>query len=120
MARIYAAVWITHPRRGDTTPHPHGIENGWKWLTNIINLDPLPEISATLVHETLLVAGHALMQNYGKQFFKLLITIQRQYLVKLSQIDAGGPKERLEKYIQRVIQEQKINPPENQLQPGFW
>lgn len=120
IARIYAAVWITHPRRGDTTPHPHGIENGWKWLVNIINLDPLPDICATLIYETLLIAGHCMMQNFGKQFFKLLLLIQRQYLVKLSQVDSGGPKARLEQYIARLVQDQKITPPENQLSPGFW
>lgn len=36
--RLYSSILITKPRRGQTVPHPHGISNGWLWLSNILNL----------------------------------------------------------------------------------
>lgn len=120
IARLYAAVWITNPRRGEASPHPHNLSNGWRWLCEILNLDPLPDICATLIYEVLQVAGHALTRLYGKQFFKLLFTIQNQYFVKLSQVDHGGPKARLEDFVHKALREQKIDPPEGLLPLNFW
>lgn len=119
-ARLYAAVWITSPRRNETSPNPHGLDHGWRWLCNILNLDPQPDICATLIYETLKVAGHAMIQTYGKQFFKLLFFMQRQYFPKLNQIDQGGPKSRLEQFINEAVQCGKIDSPEGLLPPNFW
>lgn len=120
VARLYSAIWITTSRRGDTTPHPHGLDNGWRWLVNIINLDPLPDICATLIYETLQVAGYSMLQMYGKQFIKFIVAVQRQYMPKLDKVDQGGPKARLEVFLNKVIQEQMIDPPAAVLPPGFW
>lgn len=119
-ARLYAAIWVTSLRRGETQNHPHNISNGWRWLTEILNLDPLPEICSTLLVEVLQVAGNAFLHVYGKQFIKLLMTIQSQYFSKLDLVDAGGPKARLETFVTKVLQEKKIDAPEGMLPPNFW
>lgn len=41
LIRLYSSILITNRRRGQTAPHPYGIENGWVWLTNILNLGKL-------------------------------------------------------------------------------
>lgn len=120
IARLYAAIWVTSLRRGETVNHPHNISNGWRWLTEILNLDPLPEICSTLIFEVLQVAGNAFMHVYGKQFIKLLMTIQTQYFPKLNLVDAGGPKARLESFVTKVLQERKIDAPEGTLPANFW
>uniref|UniRef100_A0A336M362 mRNA export factor GLE1 n=1 Tax=Culicoides sonorensis TaxID=179676 RepID=A0A336M362_CULSO len=120
IARLYAAIWITGSRRGETAPHPHNLQNGWEWLCEILNLDPLPEICATLIFEVLQVAGHAFLATYGKQFMKLLNAIQNQYFPKLNAVDQGGPKARLEDFVVKALRERKIDPPEGLLPPNFW
>lgn len=120
IARLYAAIWITSRRRGETAPHPHNLQNGWRWLCEILNLDPLPEICATLICEALQVAGNAFLTTYGNQFIKLLMTIQTQYIPKLNRVDEGGPKARLESLVTKILQERKIDPPEGQLPPNYW
>lgn len=84
--RLYASVLITKLRRGQGDNHPHGIDNGWIWLTNMLNLDPLADICATLIHEFLSIVGAEMWSIYGNQFVKLLITLQQKYMAKLSQV----------------------------------
>lgn len=120
IARLHAAIWITSPRQGESAPHPHNLHNGWNWLCEFLNLDPLPEICATLLFEVLQVAGNAFLQTYGKQFIKLIIAMQNQYFPKLNQVDNGGPKARLEGFLTKVLQERKIDAPEGLLPGNFW
>lgn len=119
-ARLYAAVVVTNPRRGETAPHPHGLECGWRWLCNILNLSPLPDICATVITEFLQTAGASLWANYGKQFVKVLKVMQEQYLPALNKVDEGGPKARLEGLIAKITAEGKIDRPEGMLSPDFW
>lgn len=70
--RLYAAVLLTPPlEQGKVLtylssmymhiqviyalcqPHPHGLENGWTWLSRIINTDPQPGITATALYDFL-------------------------------------------------------------------
>lgn len=67
--------------------HPHGLENGWTWFSAFINLEPLPEISATLLLEFLQVCGNDMWQIYKKQFTKLLIALQQVYMPKLDKVN---------------------------------
>lgn len=48
----------------------------------MLNLEPYPDISATVLYDFLAVAGHALMKVYGKQFQKLLYTLCHDYYPK--------------------------------------
>lgn len=120
LARLYSAVVVSNPRRAETAPHPHSLECGWRWLCSILNLQPLPDICATLITEFLGTAGWLLWAQYGKQFVKVLKVIQVQYLPALNKIDEGGPKARLEGLIAKINSEGRIERPEGMLSSDFW
>ncbi|XP_052860926.1 mRNA export factor Gle1 [Anopheles cruzii] len=121
LARLYAAVIVTVPRRDDANlPHPHGLEYGWRWLTNILNRFPQPDICATVIGEFLQTAGADLHAAYGRQFLKVLRLLQGDYLAALNRIDTGGPKARLEGLVTQILSEGRITRPEGMLSPNFW
>ncbi|XP_053675953.1 mRNA export factor Gle1 [Anopheles nili] len=120
LARLYAAIIVTIPRKDDPTPHPHGIECGWRWLTNILNRFPQPDICATLIVEFLQTAGADMHAVYGNQFFKVLRVLQGDYLGALNRIDTGGPKARLEGLIAKILSEGRIERPEGMMNGNFW
>lgn len=120
IARLYAAILVTKPRMGEAQAHPHDLNNGWIWLCNILNLEPLPEICATMILEVLQIAGEEMRCSYGKQFLKLIFTIQNQYFPKLELVDEGGPKSRLQVLLETVMKEGKFSRPDGVLQANFW
>lgn len=112
---------ITTLRQGQSNePHPHGIENGWIWIANFVNIDPIPDICPTLLQEFLRTAGSEMLLTYKSQFQKLLLLIQQQYIPLLEKVDAGGPKARLEELINEILKTGKIEPPAGRLAPNFW
>lgn len=120
IARLYAAVMITSGRQLDGPQHPYAVEQGWRWLANFVALEPLPDISATLMLEMLQTIGADLWAVFGKQFVKLLFYIQQQYFPKLSTVDEGGPKARLELLLGKFLREGQIPRPQGMLPAGFW
>ncbi|XP_039444837.1 mRNA export factor Gle1 [Culex pipiens pallens] len=120
LARLYGAVIVTNLRRGETAPHPHGLECGWKWLCNILNLAPLPDICATLITEFLQTAGGLLWTHYGRQFVKVMRVMHEQYLPELNKVDEGGPKSRLEGLVAKITAEGRIERPEGMMAADFW
>lgn len=119
-ARLYSAVLITKVRANEISPHPHNIENGWTWLCNILNLEPLPDICATFILEFLQICGSTLISLYSKQFLKVLRLIKDQYFIKLNNIDEGGPKTRLEVFLINVFKNGRIEEPPGILANNFW
>ncbi|XP_061394806.1 mRNA export factor Gle1 [Musca vetustissima] len=120
IARLYAAVMVTNGRKQDSSPHPYGIENAWRWLTNMMDIAPLPFLSATLIMEILQIVGSDMWSNYGRQFVKLLMYIQQHYFAKLSDGDTGGPKARLELLLNNFLRDGQIQKPAGMLPLGFW
>uniref|UniRef100_A0AAG5DJD9 mRNA export factor GLE1 n=1 Tax=Anopheles atroparvus TaxID=41427 RepID=A0AAG5DJD9_ANOAO len=120
MARLYAAVCITVPSRDERRPHPHGLEYGWRWLANMLNLPPAPEITPTLMVEFLQTAGADLHVAYGAQFMKALRALHGVYLKNLSRVDTGGPMARLVGLMEQIMQAGKIEQPEGKLSANFW
>ncbi|XP_073822128.1 gle1 RNA export mediator isoform X2 [Musca autumnalis] len=121
IARLYAAVMVTNGRKQDDgTPHPYGLENAWRWLTNMMDIAPLPFLSATLIMEILQIVGSDMWTTYGKQFVKLLMYIQHHYFAKLSDGDTGGPKARLELLLNSFLRDGQIQKPAGMLPVGFW
>lgn len=120
IARFYSSILITKPRQRETAPNPHNLDNGWNWITNLLNLEPIPDICSTLILEFLQVAGSTFFKVYDKQFIKLLKCIQSQYFGKLNLVDEGGPKVRLEAFLLKVFKQGKIPPPEGVLKYNFW
>lgn len=87
LQRLYSAVLITKLRRSQQhADHPHGLENGWIWLSNSLMLDPLPGISSTLLLEFIQICGTELWQAYKKQFMKLMIVLHEQYIFRLDKV----------------------------------
>ena len=118
--RLYAALMVSPPPRGE---HPHGIENAWRWLTEIMNLDPRPDITATMTFDLLEVTGNALFKNYGKQFVKLIQLFRSEFLpkvVKVTPEGSGGPTRRLENFLDNIIKKGVIDPPSGLLSSNFW
>ncbi|XP_055692848.1 mRNA export factor Gle1-like [Lutzomyia longipalpis] len=120
IARLYAAIFITKPRMGETQSNPHCLKNGWMWLCNVLNMDPLPDICATVLLEVLQIVGDEMIRVYGRQFLKLIFVIHNQYLPKLKLVDEGGPRVRLEVLLAKVMKEGKFDQPEGVLHPNFW
>ncbi|XP_060805295.1 mRNA export factor Gle1 [Amyelois transitella] len=118
--RLYCAIWIAKTPRFINAPNPHSLSYGWRWLASFINLRPEPDISATLLHDFFSVCGHEFFKHYGKQFTKIIKLIATDYLAILKNLDEGGPKTRLEVFLQNVLKTGQIAPPSGLLQPNTW
>ncbi len=74
LARLYAAAaaCALPSRQADAgAGHPHGLGHLWSWLASALNLRPVNDVSATLLHDVLEVAGGALGKAYGSAFLKV-------------------------------------------------
>ncbi|KAG8192692.1 hypothetical protein JTE90_009718 [Oedothorax gibbosus] len=122
--RLYAAIIVSPlPPHSSTSPHPHGLAHAWKWLSRTLNLDPRPDITATVLFDFLDVAGHALQRTYGRQFRKILHVLCKEYFPKIKQVTpggSGGPIERLETFLQQTVKRGHIEQPKGVLGPDFW
>lgn len=118
--RLRCAIWIAKTPRFLNTSNPHGLRFGWHWLASFINLKPEPEISATLLHDFFHVCGSEFFKCYGRQFRKIIRLISTDYLAILQNIDEGGPKTRLEVFLQNVLTTGHIPPPTGILPPNTW
>nr|CAB3249294.1 nucleoporin GLE1 [Phallusia mammillata] len=119
--RTYAAL-IQSPLPPNVRKHPHGIEEGWKWITRMLNLEPWPEITATVLFDFLEIAGHALMETYNLQFKKLLYSLCHDYFPKIKEVSGnkGGPLQRLEMFLLECIKTNQVPKPDGYLGPDFW
>lgn len=122
-SRLYSAILITNSRRHKQQNHlnPFNLENGWRLLINLLNLEPLPDVCPTIIYELLQITGWRMIQVYRQQFFKVLTVLQTVYFSKLNKIDNyGGPKTRLETFLSMIVKEGRILPPKGMLHPNFW
>ncbi|XP_047994768.1 mRNA export factor Gle1 [Leguminivora glycinivorella] len=118
--RLRCAIWIAKTPRFVNAPNPHGPRFGWQWLASFVNLKPEPDISATLINDFFSVCGAEFHKLYGKQFVKIIRLISSEYLAILENIDEGGPKTRLEVFLQEVLKTGVIQPPTGILPPNTW
>jgi len=125
MTRLYAALVISSPPPSSVVGpihHPHGIEHAWTWLGHMVNVEPRPDVTATVLHEFLAVAGHSLSQTYRRQFTKLVETVFSEYLPRIAAVStspASGPVSRLESLLKSCVTGH-IKPPSGLLSPSFW
>ncbi|CAL1268841.1 unnamed protein product [Larinioides sclopetarius] len=121
--RLYAAI-IVAPLPADVKDaHPHGLAWGWRWLSRILNLEPRPDITATVLYDFLDVTGHSLQKVYGKQFKKIIHILCKDFFPKIKQVTpggSGGPVERLETFLQNTAKKGYISPPDGFLDVNFW
>ncbi|XP_061752112.1 mRNA export factor GLE1 isoform X2 [Nerophis ophidion] len=124
MIRFYAAViqlrWPFDYKQGAS---PHGLNHGWHWLAQMLNMEPIADITATLLFDFLEVCGHALLKTYQGQFWKLLLLLKEQYMARIEAVTSSGQMgsvSRLKNFLQRSVQEQQLSPPKGQLSAMFW
>ena len=125
--RLYAAIVVSPPpptsgSHSASSAHPHGIEHAWSWLAHMVNVAPRPDVTATVLHEFLAVAGHSLARVYRRQFVKLVQVVLDDYLpriVAVTPAGASGPVTRLESLLKSCV-EGRVSPPKGFLTPSFW
>ncbi|KAI5742859.1 hypothetical protein M8J77_011976 [Diaphorina citri] len=122
MVQLYAAITITPTRSSGS--HPHNLQFSWRWLAAMLNLDPQPDISATLLYSYIKIAGNKMAATYRNQFFKLIRLIQTQYLRKIKQVTPEDQSQQsiaiLEELINTIVKTNNVPPPEGQLPIKFW
>ncbi|XP_028281658.1 nucleoporin GLE1-like [Parambassis ranga] len=124
MIRLYAAIiqmrWPYISKQGSL---PHGLNHGWRWLAQMLNMEPLADITATLLLDFLEVCGNALMKQYQGQFFKLMLYLKEEYLPRIEAVTSSGQMgsvSRLQEFLETALQNQQISPPKGQLSSRFW
>lgn len=125
LMRLYCSIIITHQRKRITKSNPHGLQNAWRWLAAVLNIEPRKEITdlcATLLLDILEVSGNSLWAAYPKQFYKLLILLIEEYYPRMQNVGSigGGPLVRLEEFLRNNITKGSIPPPEGELPQNFW
>ncbi|KAF3821038.1 hypothetical protein GH733_011191 [Mirounga leonina] len=122
MIRLYAAIiQLRWPYGSRQEIHPHGLNHGWRWLAQILNMEPLSDVTATLLFDFLEVCGNALMKQYQVQFWKMILLIKEDYFPRCQ-------KERYQKIIlfspsfpdQKCLQRKEIPVPKGFLTSSFW
>lgn len=124
MIRLYAAViQIRWPYGSKQGPAPHGLNHGWRWLAQMLNLEPLADTTATVLFDFLEVCGNALMKKYQEQFWKLLLLLKEEYIPRIKAVTSSGQMGsfmRLEQFLETSLQKRQISPPKGQLTSIFW
>ncbi|XP_010396000.1 nucleoporin GLE1 isoform X1 [Corvus cornix cornix] len=91
MIRLYAAIiQLRWPYGNKQGAHPHGLSYGWRWLAQMLNLEPLADVTAMLLLDFLEVCGNALMKQYGIQFWKTMFFIQKSYIPRIEAVTSSG------------------------------
>ena len=121
LIRLYFSIIISQPPKGH---HPHGLDSAWIWLTRVLNLEPEPDITATMIYDFLQVTGFAFLKLYNKQFIKVLVTICRDIVPKMKAVSTpagSGVLSRLQILLEKGVKGSGHIPlPEGYLEHSFW
>ncbi|KAM6431214.1 mRNA export factor GLE1 isoform 2-T2 [Liasis olivaceus] len=124
MIRLYAAiVQLQWPYRDKQGTHPHGLNHAWRWLAQMLNMEPLADVTATILFDFLEVCGNALMKQYQMQFWKMLLLIREEYFPRIEGITSAGEMGsliRFRQFLEECLQQQKVPLPKGFLPPSFW
>ncbi|XP_008577526.1 PREDICTED: nucleoporin GLE1 isoform X2 [Galeopterus variegatus] len=124
MIRLYAAIiQLQWPYGNRQAIHPHGLNHGWRWLAQILNMEPLSDVTATLLFDFLEVCGNALMKQYQVQFWKMILLIKEDYFPRIEAITSSGQMGsfiRLKQFLEKCLQRKEIPVPKGFLTPSFW
>eukprot|EP00070_Physeter_catodon_P046465 XP_028353359.1 nucleoporin GLE1 isoform X2 [Physeter catodon] len=124
MIRLYAAIiQLRWPYGNRQEIHPHGLNHGWRWLAQILNMEPLSDVTATLLFDFLEVCGNALMKQYQVQFWKMILLIKEDYFPRIEAITSSGEMGsliRLKQFLEKCLQRKEIPVPKGFLTSSFW
>jgi hypothetical protein len=68
-------------RRGP--PFDSNLSYAWKWMADVLNLTPRPNITAMVLRIFLDEAGQSMMKVYSTQFLKITQAVGSQFIPKL-------------------------------------
>lgn len=124
MMRLYAAIiQLRWPYGNQQETHPHGLNQGWRWLAQILNMEPLSDVTATLLYDFLEVCGNALMRQYQLQFWKMILLIKEEYFPRIEAITSPGQMGsfiRLKQFLEKCLQDREVPVPKGFLTSSFW
>ncbi|KTF86085.1 hypothetical protein cypCar_00025967 [Cyprinus carpio] len=124
MIRLYAAIiQMRWPYTGKQGPHPHGLNQGWRWLAQILNMEPLADITATILFDFLEVCGNALMRQYRGQFWKLILLIIEEYFPRIEAVTSTGQMgsvTRLKQFLETSLRTKQIPAHRSELGSAFF
>ncbi|XP_076211403.1 mRNA export factor GLE1 [Aptenodytes patagonicus] len=124
MIRLYAAIiQLRWPYGNKQGTHPHGLNYGWRWLAQMLNMEPLADVTATLLFDFLEVCGNALMKQYQVQFWKMMLLIREDYFPRIEAITSSGQMGslmRFKQFLEECLQQKEIPLPKGTLQSSFW
>ncbi|KAM6110215.1 mRNA export factor GLE1 [Pterocles gutturalis] len=124
MIRLYAAIiQLRWPYGNKQGTHPHGLNHGWRWLAQMLNMEPLADVTATLLFDFLEVCGNALMKQYQVQFWKMMLLIREDYFPRIEAITSSGQMGslmRFKQFLEECLQQKEIPLPKGALHPSFW
>lgn len=124
MIRLYAAIiQLQWPYGNRQEAHPHGLNHGWRWLAQVLNMEPLSDVTATLLFDFLEVCGNALMKQYQVQFWKMILLIKEDYFPRIEAITSSGQMGsfiRLKQFLEKCLQRREIPVPRGFLTTSFW
>jgi hypothetical protein len=76
MTLIYACILIQQDNKGPA----------WSWLASFVSLKPQPVITATILQAFLQETSHTLYTTYGRQFKKLLMFLQSDFVKMIEEV----------------------------------
>ncbi|KAF4110369.1 mRNA export factor GLE1 isoform X2 [Onychostoma macrolepis] len=124
MIRLYAAIiQMRWPYTGKQGPHPHGLNHGWRWLAQLLNMEPLADITATILFDFLEVCGNALMKQYRGQFWKLILLIYEEYFPRIEAVTSTGQMgsvTRLKQFLETSLRTKQVPVPKSELGSAFF
>ena len=106
VARLLACVAVSPLPNGEQgKEHPFGLGNIWKWLCSTLNLPPVNDVTATLLHDILEITASRMIEQYNKHFLEIITLLQEVYLDKIKAVTiegSGGPIVRLEQFLKKI------------------
>ncbi|XP_007527123.1 mRNA export factor GLE1 isoform X1 [Erinaceus europaeus] len=124
MIRLYAAIIQTRwPYGNPQESHPHGLHHGWRWLAQILNMDPVPCLTATFLFDFLEVCGNALLKQYQVQFWKMILLIREDYFPRIEAITKPGEVGSfvcLKEFLEKCLRHKEFPLPHGYLTSSFW
>ncbi|CAF5016763.1 unnamed protein product, partial [Rotaria sp. Silwood1] len=78
LVRLFCKLLVSHG-----PPFDKDLTFAWKWLSDVLNLPPKPNITSVLICVFLEEAGEIMMKVYSTQFPKIIKAIQTHYVPRL-------------------------------------
>ncbi|XP_039620254.1 nucleoporin GLE1 [Polypterus senegalus] len=124
MIRLYAAmIQLRWPYGNKQAPCSFGLNLGWCWLAQILDMEPLADVTATLLFDFLEVCGNALVNQYQGQFWKLILLIKEEYFKRIEAVTSTGQMGslmRLKQFLEKCIGRREIPVPKGLMSSSFW